>query len=105
MHLNASFDYIDIPEYKLYERILAAGSGELLTSLMDPEVGDPLGTGEDGAGGVPGHVVPLTVLEQVKPEGRRPLLGPERYPEMGKYSGPALLHVRHVHQQGGNSVA
>ena len=44
---------------------------------MDPEVGDPLGASEDGAGGVPGHVVSLPVLEQVEPEGRCPLLGPK----------------------------
>ena len=44
---------------------------------MDPKVGDPLGAGEDGAGGVPGHVVSLPVLEQVEPEGRCPLLGPK----------------------------
>ena len=43
----------------LHEGVCTAWSGELLPSLVYPEVGDPLGAGQDGAGRVPGHVVTL----------------------------------------------
>ena len=43
----------------LHEGVCTARSGELLSSLVDPEVGDPLGAGQDGAGRVPGQVVTL----------------------------------------------
>ena len=60
---------------------------------MQPEVADPLGAGQDRAGGVSRHVVPLAVLVEVVPERRRPLLGPERDAEARKHGGAALLHV------------
>merc|ERR1719350_2137742 len=86
------------------EGVSTAGPGQLLTSFVYPEVGDPLGACQDGAGGVSGHVVPLTVAVQVVPERGRTSLGPERDPEVGEDGGPSLLHVRHVHQEGGNPV-
>ena len=87
-----------------HKRVCAAGPGQLLAPLVEPEVADPLGPGQDGAGRVPGHVVSLPVLVEVVPERRRPLLGPERDPEAGEDGGPALLHLRHVHQKGRDSV-
>ena len=71
---------------------------------MDPEVGDPLGARQDGTRGVARHVVPLAVLKQIVPERRRSLLGPERDSEMRKHCGTSLLYIRHIHQQGGDSV-
>ena len=50
----------------LYEGVCTAWSGELLSSLVYPEVGDPLGAGEDGAGRVPGHVVTLQRISLVR---------------------------------------
>merc|ERR1712045_879398 len=64
--------------YVLHEGVCTAWSGELLPSLVYPEVGDPLGAGEDGAGRVPGHVVTLPVAVEVVPEGRGAALGPQR---------------------------
>ena len=46
----------------LYKGVCTARPGELLPSLVDPEVGDPLGAGQDGAGRVPGQVVTLQTI-------------------------------------------
>ena len=87
-----------------HEGARAAWPGKLLTPLVKPEVADPFGAGQDWAGRVPRHVVPLAVLVEVVPERRRPLPGPEGDAEAGEDSGTALLHVRHVHQQGRDPV-
>ena len=89
----------------LHKGVCAAGPGQLLSPLVYPEVGHPLGAGQHGTGGVSGHVVALPVAVEVVPEGRRASLWPERDAEVGEDGGTSLLHVRHVHQQGRYPVA
>jgi hypothetical protein len=78
---------------------------KLLPAFMNPKIGHPLGAGQHGAGGVPRHVVALAVGVQVVPERRRALPGPEGNPQTGKHRGAPQLHVRGIHEEGGDAIA
>ena len=65
----------------------------------------PLAAREDRAGGVPRHVVALSVPVQVVPEDGRALPGPEPDAQVREDGGPAQVHVRLVEQPGGDPVA
>jgi hypothetical protein len=78
---------------------------ELLAALVDPKIGDPLCAGQDGAGRMPRQIVPLAVGVQVVPEGGRALARPQRDAQLGEDGGAAQLHVRGVHEEGGDAIA
>merc|ERR550525_484312 len=90
---------------KLLEGTCGARPDEFLTSLVQPEVGNPFGAGKDGAGGVPRHLVALAVPEEVVPEGGGAALGPQRHPHLREDGGTAVVHVRHVGQPRRDAVA
>ena len=55
-----------------------AWPSELLSPLMDPEVGDPLSPRQDRARCVSSQIVSLSILEQIIPECCSSFLRPER---------------------------
>ena len=89
---------------KLNKGIYAAWSGKLLTSLMNPEVRNPLGSRQHRTSSVSGHIISLSILMKIEPEHCRSLPGPERYSKMREHCGSPLLHIRYIHQQCGYSV-
>ena len=89
---------------KLNKWISAAWSGKFLTSLMNPEVRNPLGSRQHRTSSVSGHIISLSILMKIEPEHCRSLPGPERYSKMREHCGSPLLHIRYIHQQCGYSV-
>ena len=70
-----------------------AWPSELLSPLMDPEVGDPLSPGQDRTRCVSSQIVSFSILEQIIPEGCSSFLRPERDSQVWEHCGPSLLHI------------
>lgn len=78
-----------------------AGSPELLSSLVDPLVGDPLGAGQHRTGSVTCRVVSVPGRVQIVPEGGRSLPGPQCQMQRGKDGRTTLRDVAHLWSKSG----